>query len=188
VESGDRALVIAVEPTTGSSPRLLVALVDGAGHGPPAAVAADTAERYLREHPAEEIGHALGGLHAVLRGTRGAVAAMAHLDLGAGTLAYGGVGNVEGRLLRKDGGGARLISYRGLLGATLPRVRTFLHPLAAGDLLVLHSDGVSAFWTPTSYPGLHAEPPGVVASIVLRDWGRQTDDATVLALRCDGAD
>lgn len=184
--SGDRALV--VDGGAGSEPvsRLLVALIDGAGHGPAAARAAGAAEAYLREHLAEEIVPALDGVHTVLRGTRGAVAAVARLDLERGDLAYGGVGNVEGRLLRADGRDARLISYRGLLGATLPRVRTFTQTVTAGDLLVLHSDGVSASWDPARYPGLHAEPPAVVAGIVLRDWGRHTDDATVLVLRCEG--
>ncbi|MGH2387358.1 MAG: SpoIIE family protein phosphatase, partial [Chloroflexota bacterium] len=126
-------------------------------------------------------------IHHSLTGTRGAVAGLARVDLAKGTIEYGGVGNIEGRILHPDRNGSHLMSYNGLLGHTLSRPRTFSHSIAGGDLLVLHSDGVSGRWQTSQYPGLLAEAPAMVAAVLMRDWGRQTDDATVLVVRFDEA-
>lgn len=187
-EIGDLAFILPTDESAAGSPppRILAGLIDGAGHGPEAAHAAHVGYMYLQKHDRAGVLALLDGVHGVMPGTRGAVAALVTIDLVAHTLEYGGVGNVEGRIMRQTGQDIRLISYNGLLGSVLPRVRTFHHHLEEGDTLVLHSDGVSAYWGTSGYPGIQAESPHLVASILLRDWGRQTDDATVLAIRFTG--
>jgi len=45
------------------------------------------------------------------------------------------------------------------------------------------SDGLSAIWDLESYPGLLEQSPQLLAGVLMRDYGRDTDDATVLVAR-----
>ena len=60
------------------------------------------------------------------------------------------------------------------------KVRVWSYPWTEGALVVLASDGVSTSWTMNDYPGLPQHSPQLVAGILMRDYGRDTDDATVL--------
>jgi stage II sporulation SpoE-like protein len=183
-ENGDLAVVVTPDdPAKACGETMLFGLVDGAGHGPVAAKTAAAAGSELALHPLRSVADALTSLHRVLGGTRGAVAGLARVDLANNTVEYGGVGNIECRVLHQGHDSTRFISYNGLLGHTLPTPRTFNYSIAVGDMLVFHSDGVSGHWQPSRYPGLLLEAPAVVASLLLRDWGRYTDDATVLVVR-----
>jgi hypothetical protein len=53
----------------------------------------------------------------------------------------------------------------------------------AGLIVVLHSDGVSANWSLDRYNGLSGRHPSLIAAVLLRDWGRSRDDATVLVMK-----
>ena len=56
-------------------------------------------------------------------------------------------------------------------------------PSLAWPLVILHSDGVSARWDLAAYPGLVSQHPSLVAGVLLRDFKRGRDDASVVALR-----
>jgi hypothetical protein len=45
------------------------------------------------------------------------------------------------------------------------------------------TDGISATWDIASYPGLLGKNPQLLAGVLLRDYGRTSDDATVLVAR-----
>ncbi|HET7036565.1 MAG TPA: SpoIIE family protein phosphatase [Thermomicrobiaceae bacterium] len=161
--------------------RWRLALIDGLGHGPEAAAAARAALDALAAWPEASPLDALVACHQALHHTRGAAIAIASIDLAAGQLCFAGVGNVEARL-RQDGKERRLMSYRGIVGAVLPRLRAFDLPLSDDWLLVLHSDGVSArFDLSEELPGAH-HPDDLAAQILTR-WARPTDDATVVVAR-----
>jgi hypothetical protein len=49
-----------------------------------------------------------------------------------------------------------------------------------GDRVVMHSDGVSARWSLSAYPGLFVRHAAVIAGILYRDHARSRDDATVV--------
>ena len=66
-ESGDRHLVKTIPGGT------LLAVVDGAGHGPEAAIAARMAIGILEAHPTEDPVLLVRRCHVRLRATRGAV-------------------------------------------------------------------------------------------------------------------
>jgi hypothetical protein len=42
---------------------------------------------------------------------------------------------------------------------------------------------VSATWEIDSYPGLLGHSPQLLAGVLMRDYGRDSDDATVLVIR-----
>jgi phosphoserine phosphatase RsbX len=180
--SGDEALVL----TAGRE--ALVAAVDGVGHGPAAARAADVAVEALRTGPWGDVVALAECCHAALRPTRGAAVGLAALG-GDGTARWLGVGNIAGRLIRggepSPSGGHWLISQTGVVGDHLPPLHPATLPLRRGDVLVLVTDGIdSAFADELVATGSCEE----IAARVLRTHARATDDAVVVAARYLGED
>jgi negative regulator of sigma-B (phosphoserine phosphatase) len=179
--SGDRHLV---EPF---SDGVLVAVVDGLGHGDEAADAAEAATdiliRYAQESPVSLVRRC----HESLWGTRGVAMSVAAFARSSHTMSWLGVGNVEGSLFR-DCPGSRpardsLIQRGGVVGFRLPPLQPSVVTVGQGDLLVLATDGIAAY----SLDGLRmTEPPERIASDILARFARDTDDALVLVARCRG--
>lgn len=159
-----------------------VAVIDGLGHGPVAETAARCAIDTLVAHPTLAPIDAILACHHALHGTRGAVLSIAAINLDRGELTYAGVGNVEAQLWQ-GGRTQRLIAYRGIVGLTLPTVRSFVVPLEREWVLLLHTDGVSARFAMENLPEFTDPGPGSLATAVLAGWGRETDDATVVVTR-----
>src|SRR5689334_7847165 len=85
-ESGDRYVV---QPFTDG---VLLAAVDGLGHGAEAATAARTAVDTLTRYAQEPVMHLLQRCHEQLRRTRGVVLTLASIAARDGTLTWLGVG------------------------------------------------------------------------------------------------
>src|SRR5437660_1766381 len=81
---------------------VLVAAVDGLGHGAEAATAAQVAVATLQAHAHESVLALLKRCHETLRETRGVVLTLASFHARDGTITWAGVGNVEGVLQRAD--------------------------------------------------------------------------------------
>lgn len=176
--SGDAALVQA------TADGVLVAVVDGLGHGDDAAAAATAAIGALRGHAAEPVTALLQRCHQALQATRGAAIALAALDTARQTLTWSGVGNVEAVLIAAGHGPPRarlyLTNRGGVVGYHLPPVQAGVAPLHPGDLLILATDGIDErFVGDEVSPG----PPGVLAHAILDRHGKVRDDALVLVLR-----
>jgi serine phosphatase RsbU (regulator of sigma subunit) len=155
-----------------------IALVDGLGHGPEAAAAAAAATSHLASRPDLDPETAVRSCHSELNGTRGAARLVVRLDATQGRLTVAGVGNIEARLWQ-DGRAQHLLSDRGIVGVTLPRVRPLEISLEARWLLLVYTDGIRNRF---DLPSLLRESPdpNTLANTILNDWGRVTDDATVL--------
>jgi hypothetical protein len=156
-----------------------IALIDGLGHGPAAADAADAARAALDARPDLDPSDAVAACHVALAGSRGAALAVARIDCLAGQLTYAGVGNIEARLC-VAGHWQRPISYRGIVGATLPRLRAFTFALSAPWLLVMHTDGLRGRFEIDAPTTLRAAALQPLAESLLRDWARPTDDASIV--------
>src|SRR2546422_911290 len=94
--SGDRHLVQLF------SRGVLVAVVDGLGHGQEATTAAQIAITVLTGHPEESLTSLVKRCHEAMARTRGATMTVASLNLFDRTMTWLGVGSVEGHLLRAD--------------------------------------------------------------------------------------
>jgi anti-sigma regulatory factor (Ser/Thr protein kinase) len=165
--------------------RLQIMVCDGLGHGPLAATAARTSVDAFRKAPAGGPAAVVEHLHRAMGRTRGGAVAVAALDGAAGELRYAGLGNIAGHIV-SGGSAARrgLVSLPGIAGHQRRVVREYVYPVGAGDLVVLHSDGVTDKWRLADYPGLAAgHSPLVVATVLLRDAGVRRDDATVVVAR-----
>lgn len=163
---------------------VLLAVVDGVGHGPEASVAARIAVDTLRDRPAQSVHSLVNRCHEALKGTRGVVMTLASWNGFDQTMTWLGVGNVEGLLLRADdshGAPSESALLRGgLVGAQLPALYANVVPLSEGDLLVLASDGIRNEFEHVI--SLKASPK-VIADQILDGCFKGTDDALVLAVR-----
>jgi serine phosphatase RsbU (regulator of sigma subunit) len=159
-----------------------IALVDGLGHGPEAEQAASEALRILATRPALSPEDGLRACHGALRLTRGAAISIAAIDTHASELTFSGVGNAEGCLLL-NGSWQRLIAYRGIVGASLPSLRTFRFQLTSGWMLAMYTDGVRSRFQFDALPGRVLEDPESFARSSLENWARPTDDATIVIAR-----
>lgn len=161
----------------------LVAVIDGLGHGLEAAVAARTAARVLETFAGEPLEALVGRCHEALRRTRGAVMSLASVAARGGGVTWGGVGNVEGALLRGDGagGGRETLPLRGgIVGYQHPSLRVATLPLRPGDTLVLATDGIRDEFA-EALP--RDAPPQALADAILARYARGSDDALVLVAR-----
>jgi anti-sigma regulatory factor (Ser/Thr protein kinase) len=159
--------------------RVATLVIDGLGHGPLAAAAAHAGLAAFRENPLAPPADTLRELHRRLSPTRGAAAACAVLDPQSSRLVYAGVGNIGGVLLH-DSERKGLPSHNGTLGLSLPRSQQFEYPWPPNSVVIMHSDGLSARWNLSAYPGLSALHPALIAAVLYRDLGRQRDDATIV--------
>jgi anti-sigma regulatory factor (Ser/Thr protein kinase) len=157
-------------------------LVDGSGHGPQAAHAAETAMRTFADNIDKECVPLVEAIHRALAPTRGAALAVARIDRNARLVCFVGVGNI-GAVLANGGDARRMASYNGTAGHVAPRIREFTYPFTGRPQVILHSDGLSARWDIDAYPGLAAGHPSLVAGLLFRHHRRDRDDATVVAIR-----
>jgi serine phosphatase RsbU (regulator of sigma subunit) len=176
--SGDRFVV---HPTRAG---VLLAVVDGAGHGPDAERAALRATEVLEGSAEQPLFEMFRLCHERLEGTRGAVLLAARYDASDATLAWAGVGDAFGALVRADSRARPsvevLLPRGGVLGVTLPAFAQSTLSVHDGDLLVLATDGLRTDFVSGVPAGTE---PGRVAARVLEMHGRGSDDALVLTAR-----
>jgi phosphoserine phosphatase RsbX len=180
--SGDRALVCSNQNA------VLIAAVDGIGHGEEAAIAANSALSILENHIKQPIISIVERCHEALRSTRGVVLSIASFDVPNGMMTWLGVGNVQGVLMRgatKQGYAREMLLLRaGVVGAQLPPLQAVVLPVARGDTLFFATDGIrTAFAESLSAQ----ENPQRAAKRILEKYRTGADDALVLAVRLTGS-
>lgn len=180
-ESGDQYLVRC------SQSGILVAAIDGIGHGEEAANAAKLTCAALSDSINEPLISLVQQSHEKLRRTRGVVLSLASIDMPHGLLTWLGIGNVQGVLKRSDhknGGDQEALLLRGgVVGAQLPSLQATVLPIAQGDTLYFATDGIRSGFSDS----LSAkENPQRAADRLLGQFRIGTDDALVLVVRFTG--
>lgn len=178
VESGDHYVV---QPVPCG---VLLAVVDGLGHGPGAAAAAEEAVAILQAHAQEPLVALVKRCHEALRRTNGVVMTLAAFHSGHNLLTWLGVGNVEGLLVRSDvlARPARdsVLQRGGVVGYQLPPLKTSLLAVGPGDVLILATDGIRGRFGDDLDVN---RPLQEVAESVLASHAKPSDDALVLIAR-----
>jgi phosphoserine phosphatase RsbX len=179
VDSGDLHVVA---PFTGG---VLLALIDGLGHGTEAAIAARAAAAVLEARPADPLENLLRECHAGLRKTRGAAMTLASLTASDGALSWTGIGNVDAVLVRATQGAPHMgVTMRGgVVGYQMPSVRIETLHLTPGDTLVFATDGVSSHFSEAVSTVLS---PSMIAEAIRARYFKGTDDAHTLVVRYCG--
>jgi negative regulator of sigma-B (phosphoserine phosphatase) len=179
---GDRCLVMEVWEG------VLVAVIDGIGHGEEAAKAAQLAAETIEAHADRSFSLLLQECHGNLQKTRGVVMSLAYLD-NQRTMTWMGVGNVEGRLIRGTQYTAKsesLLLRTGIIGGDSDMLPTF-YPrglaLVRGDLLIMATDGIkNDFDTNLDI----AAGPRRIAEGLIANKSKPNDDALVFVGRYTG--
>src|ERR1043166_3238017 len=177
-ESGDSYLVKAFDNS------VLVAVVDGLGHGAEAAAAAKIAVSTLGANPRNNVISMFQKSHEALRQSRGVVMSVALMNSADATATWMGVGNVEGVLVRSNPDikpqKESLLIRAGVVGGQLPALHASMIPIMPGDTLAFATDGiVSSF---SEKINSH-DPPAEIATTILANHTKGSDDALVLVAR-----
>ena len=166
---------------------VVVAAVDGLGHGSEAAVAAGIAAETLKAHAEEPLPDIIRRCHEALRRTRGVAISIASFDVRHSTMTWTGIGNVDGALYRAAASALpqreALLLRGGVVGYSLPQPRVATLSVAPGDTLIFTTDGVAAGFRRGPVQGGSAQE---LADDILVRHGRELDDALVLAARYIG--
>jgi anti-sigma regulatory factor (Ser/Thr protein kinase) len=162
--------------------RAAVLLVDGLGHGPSAAQAADVAIASFRELASRPPMEIVAGIHEALRATRGAALAVAEITrttIGA-TICFCAVGNTVSAIVGMHKPKS-LASMNGTAGLQVGKLQQFTQEWTRGSTLVMHTDGITSRWRLESYPGILTYDPAILAAVLQREFTRPRDDSTALA-------
>ncbi len=109
---------------------------------------------------------------------------VAYIDLINQQFSYSGVGNITMKVVslnRAQG----CLSYNGIVGHIMPATLNN-HSLQLDrktDLLVMHSDGLSARWDLQKYPGIHQHHGTIICAVLYKDFDRNNDDSTILVAK-----
>ncbi len=166
---------------------LLVAVVDGLGHGPEAVRAAERVCVIIERARDLDLATIVRHCHAGLRDARGVVMTLVALDPRTDSLTWLGVGNISGHLLRAPGHPSErrdeLFVRGGTIGVHLPMLLPSASAVQPGDLIVIGTDGLR----PGFSRGIASdEAPQTVAEGILARHARETDDALVFVGRYVG--
>ena len=163
---------------------VVLAVIDGLGHGDEATVAARCAVGVIEQHPSEPLVPLVQRCHRALLRTRGVVMTIASLSPRDDTMAVLGVGNVETVLFRADMRARprreSVLLRGGVVGYQLPGLQTSVLPIGRGDVVVFATDGVREDFSELINPN---DPlPQLVERIMAKKF-RGTDDGLVLACK-----
>jgi serine phosphatase RsbU (regulator of sigma subunit) len=180
-ESGDLHIVCCSQHT------VLIAVIDGIGHGEAAANAAKAAAGILRDGVSEPVISLVHECHEKLKATRGVVMSLASVDTRHHMMTWLGVGNVQGTLLRArakpDAVHDVLLLRGGVVGSQLPALQAAVLPVCPGDTVVFVTDGIRSEYSER----LSAlEAPQRAADRILQRYRSGADDALVLVARLAG--
>src|SRR3954454_24826027 len=174
--SGDLAVFV---PTAAGG---LTCVIDGLGHGPEAADAAERCAAVVRTYAEVSARELMKACHEALVETRGVVMTAAWFDLERSTLSWAGVGNVDARLVR-SGPGLReevALVFGGVIGYRMPNVRAATMSLERGDVLVMITDGIDGAISPALAGGGAAQ---TMAERIFAMHAKGSDDALVVVIR-----
>ena len=161
-----------------------IMMIDGLGHGPEAnkaaRIATDAFEKYPQDSPAEQ----LKDLNEKLRHSRGGVVTVVDLGIDSHRLRYAGVGNISMRIIshaRSHG----CLPYNGIVGHNMPsHLEDHVVPMESQqEILIMHSDGLSARWDLSKYPGIRQHPMIILCAALYKDHNRDNDDSTILVVK-----
>lgn len=167
--------------------QIRAAVIDGLGHGPEASKAAEKAVDTLNKLTVETPDQQLRSVHESLKRTRGVVMTTFQLDTHNRQASYCGVGNIAAKIIPRIAGskGKTCNPYNGILGHTLPNsiATNYSHFDPKLDMLIVHSDGISARWDLSRYPAILEHHPMILCATLYKDYVRGNDDATIMVVQ-----
>ena len=125
---------------------ILIAVIDGLGHGIEAAAAAQEAVECIKETQEISLIAMVQKCHKNLKKTRGVVMSLVMLDFTNYSVEWLGVGNIEAMIVHIDKENStvsdRLLLRGGVIGYNLPHLQSSHTAIHQGDVLLLATDGI----------------------------------------------
>lgn len=158
-------------------------LGDGLGHGADAHAAVQKAIQVFKEGPDDQPLAQIRSIHGAVKKTRGLVGTAATYFYKEKKWHICGVGNIatrmQGTLSSKN-----CLSYNGIIGMNIPTSMKALElDHAHGQLLIMCSDGIKTRWDLQKYPGILRLDLSFIAAALYKDFGRKTDDMSLVVAR-----
>ncbi|MEX0719681.1 MAG: SpoIIE family protein phosphatase [Balneolaceae bacterium] len=179
--TGDDYLVIS------HNNQVLVSAVDALGHGEEAKKVSQKALKSLKSFKNESLIYLVNHCHAELRGTRGVVMSMAVFDCSEDSMAWIGVGNVEGILFRAQGDKNKIeeniLLRGGVVGYKLPPLKASIVSVLPGDILIFTTDGVSYRYSDQININRSTEE---IVQFIASNYVDFSDDSQILVARYTG--
>jgi serine/threonine protein phosphatase PrpC len=167
---GDDHLVV-------SEPVCLLALADGLGHGPAAHTAARAFCGFVAKNAENDLEKMLLEASRAVAKTRGAAAALLHVDQREERISFAGVGNIGVQTVGHPE--MRPICVPGIVGSRVRKVLRFDYDVVRGMRVAMFTDGVSSRFELEGYSKLDAQQ---AADEIVRENAKGHDDATCLVL------
>ena len=170
----------------------VLCVADGLGHGVFAEIAAKAAIEFVSHHLNDPLPVMFESCNRKLRPTRGVAMSIAIINEHTGDLTYAGIGNIRAMIVRgpragnKEGNTIRLASDPGIVGGGFRLLRPETVAVTADDLMIMFTDGIDeevdlSHDTVTCGSNLRN-----LAEVIIRQWGRDSDDAAILIYRHEG--
>lgn len=167
-----------------SDKNVLVAVVDGLGHGKEALEASGRALSSLKQFTNESLISLMTTCHENTKGTRGVVMSLAIFDSSEDSMSWMGVGNVEGVLFRavetKETPKETILLRGGVVGYKLPQLKASIITIERGDTLIFTTDGVNYSYSNNVNINQSTEE---IAKYISDNYVDRSDDAQILVAR-----
>ena len=160
---------------------LFICIFDGAGHGESAHKISCLGINYIQKNKHLSLTDLMKGLHGELTGTHGAVAIIGRLNIKEKKLNYVGIGNIFLRVFGEKS--KREITQGGVIGYQIRTPKEKCISINYGDIIVLHTDGISSRFNETDYPNIFWDDAKVISNTLLSTFGKSNDDATCAVIR-----
>lgn len=173
--NGDAYLINHIDPDT-----TIISVIDGLGHGSQAHIASQLAKEQLilKQHlPVDDL---MKFVHNSIRGTRGVTIGLSLINTQLNKISFCGIGNIESFIMTPQGK-TNLLSYGGICGHNMRTPRVFENNFNPGDSVCFYSDGITTRWKPEDIDW--SKSPQTNAELILNQYSRPNDDATVLIVR-----
>lgn len=162
--------------------RSIIAVYDALGHGKEAYETACLLHKCLLELHGLELSEIVDIAHKRLLHSRGVALWLGAVEHNVNRLSYISLGNIEARLMTSNRC-QTLLSQNGTVGHYMPKCKLIEVPWLPGSVLSVATDGISARWQVEDYPEILGPNSNQACQHLLKEWGRATDDATIMIAR-----
>lgn len=161
----------------------LVGVIDGVGHGVLANQAANAARQYIERHADLSLLEIFKGVDRACASTRGVVMALTVFDWSQKCFRFASVGNIEVSVMHGHYEKPKFIVRRGIVGKHAPQPVITENEWHPGNILILHSDGLSTHWSWQDFSLYSEHPAQVLAENIYNANQKDHDDATIVIVK-----
>ena len=162
--------------------KIFLALLDVAGHGPEAEALARKCPDFFEAHYEElSLPGIIQSLHEFVKASKGLVVGLCVLDIPTGVLHYSGMGNIEVKIFGKQS--YTFVARNGVVGYQITRPIWEAFLLNIGDVLLMHTDGISSYFNKKDYPGIANDDVDTIAKTMIDRFGKAHDDVGCIVMK-----